>query len=272
MLSNCGWRRLLKVPWTARRTNQSILREINPEYSLEGLTLTLKLQYFGYLRQQTTHWKSPWCWERLRAEGKEGIRGWDDWTASPMQWTWTWANSRRWWGTGRPGALRSMGSQTAGHCWQLDNNKVMMEPCIFFGKYVIEGIMSKKGVLGARDEGSCCHVYTLLQKKDLQTTYISCKASSRGETDLFIGTTSRLTCHHFSLFLKRWKIYILANNLDCPYGWEKHPKGKFHCSFRSLSAITGAEELLFNMVNWKIDVLSLELCVCVCVCVCVCEY
>ena len=67
--------------------------------------------------EQTTHWKSPWCWEGLRAKGEEGIRGWDGWTASPMQWTWTWANSRRWWGTGRPGVLQSIGLQRVGHNW-----------------------------------------------------------------------------------------------------------------------------------------------------------
>ena len=75
------WRRLLKVPWMARRSNQSILREINPEYSLERLMMKLKLQYFGHLMEQTTHWKSPWCWEGLRAEGEEGARGWDGWLA-----------------------------------------------------------------------------------------------------------------------------------------------------------------------------------------------
>ena len=53
------WRRLLKVSWTARRSNPSILKEINPEYSLEGLMLKLKLQYFGHLMQRVTHWKSP---------------------------------------------------------------------------------------------------------------------------------------------------------------------------------------------------------------------
>ena len=53
MLSNCGWRRLLRVPWTARRSNQSILKEISPEYSLEGLMLKLKLQYFGHLMRRT---------------------------------------------------------------------------------------------------------------------------------------------------------------------------------------------------------------------------
>ena len=64
------WRRLLRVPWTARRSNQSILKDINPEYSLEGLML--KLQYFGHLIKELTHWKRPWCLERLRATGKGG--------------------------------------------------------------------------------------------------------------------------------------------------------------------------------------------------------
>ena len=63
-----------------------------------------------------THWKSSWCWERLRAKG-EGVRGRDSWTASLMQWTWTWANSGRWWGTGRPGVLQSVGFQRVGHDW-----------------------------------------------------------------------------------------------------------------------------------------------------------
>ena len=62
--------------------------------------------------KQTTHCKSPWCWEGLRAEGEEGIRGWDGWLASLMQWTWTWPNSGRWWGTVRPGVLQSMVSQS----------------------------------------------------------------------------------------------------------------------------------------------------------------
>ena len=65
--------------------------------------------------KQLTHWKRPWCWERLKAEGEEGDRGWDDWMASPIQWTWTWANSRRWWGTGMLGVLQFMGSWRVGH-------------------------------------------------------------------------------------------------------------------------------------------------------------
>ena len=72
--------------------------------------------------KQMTHWKSPWCWERLRAEGEESVRAWDDWMASPLQWTWTFANSRRWWGTGKPGMLQSMGLQRVRIIGQLNNN------------------------------------------------------------------------------------------------------------------------------------------------------
>ena len=66
------WRRLLRVPWTARRSNQSILKEISPEYSLEGMTLKLKLQNLATWCKELTHWKRPWCWERLRAGGGWG--------------------------------------------------------------------------------------------------------------------------------------------------------------------------------------------------------
>ena len=77
------WRRLLRVPWTARRSNQSILKEISPGCWLEGLMLKLKLQYFGHLMQRANHLKRPWCWEILRAGGEGDDRGWDGWMASP---------------------------------------------------------------------------------------------------------------------------------------------------------------------------------------------
>ena len=80
------WRRLLRVPWTARRSSQSILKEINPEYSLEGLMLKLKLQYFGHSMQRVDSLKRPWCWERLRAGGERSNREWDGWMASLTQW------------------------------------------------------------------------------------------------------------------------------------------------------------------------------------------
>ena len=111
------WRRLLRVPWTARRFNQSILKEISPGCSLEGLMLKLKLQYFGHLIWRLTHLKRPWCWERLRAGGEGDDRGWDGWMASLTQWTWVWVNSGSWWWTGRPGVLRFMGLQRVRHNW-----------------------------------------------------------------------------------------------------------------------------------------------------------
>jgi len=90
------WRRFLRVPWTARRSNQSILKEISPGYSLEGLMLKLKLQYFGHLMWQTDSSERPWCWERLKA-GREGEdRRWDGWMASLTQWTWVSVNSGSW--------------------------------------------------------------------------------------------------------------------------------------------------------------------------------
>ena len=69
------WRRLLRVLWTARRSNQSILKEISPEYSLEGLMLKLELQYFGHLMQRTDSFKRPWCWERWKVGGEGDDRG-----------------------------------------------------------------------------------------------------------------------------------------------------------------------------------------------------
>ena len=110
------WRRLLRVPWKARRSHQSILKEISPEYSLEGLKL--KLQYFGYL----THLKRPWYWERLKAGGEGVDRGWDGWMASLTQWTWVWVNSSRWRMTGRPDVLQSMGLQRDRHRWATELN------------------------------------------------------------------------------------------------------------------------------------------------------
>ena len=111
------WRRFLRVPWTARRSNQSILKEISPEYSLEGLMLKLKFQYLITWCKELTHWKRPWCWERLQAGGEGDDRGWDGWMASPTQWTWVWASSGSSCWTGKPGMLQSMGLQIVGHDW-----------------------------------------------------------------------------------------------------------------------------------------------------------
>ena len=116
------WRRLLRVPWTARRSNQSILKEISPRCSLEGLMLKLKFQYFATWCEELTHWKRWWCWERLRAGGEGDDRGWDGWMASLTRWTWVLVYSGSWWWTGRPGVLRFMGSQRVGYDWVTELN------------------------------------------------------------------------------------------------------------------------------------------------------
>ena len=117
MSLNCGGGgRLLRIPWTARRSNQSILKEISPEYSLEGLTL--KLQYFGHLMQRVKLSEKSLMLGRIEGRGRRGgDRGWDGWMASPTQWTWVWASSGRWWRKGGPDVLQSMGSHRVGHAW-----------------------------------------------------------------------------------------------------------------------------------------------------------
>ena len=116
------WRRLLKVPWTARRSNQSILKETSPGISLEGMILKLKLQYFGHLMRRVDSLEKTLMLRGLGAGGEGNIRGWDGWMASLTWWTWVWVNSRSWWWTGRPGVLQFMGSQRVGHDWANELN------------------------------------------------------------------------------------------------------------------------------------------------------
>ena len=125
-----SWRRLLRVPWTARSSNQSILSEISPEYPLEGLMLKLKLQYFGYLMRRTDSFEKTLILERLKTGGEGDDRGWDGWMVSPARWTWVWARSRSWWRTGKSGMLQSMRSQRVGHDWGTELNwvKVLVPP------------------------------------------------------------------------------------------------------------------------------------------------
>ena len=110
-----GWRRLLRLSWIPRRSNQPILKEINPEYSLAGLMLSWSSNTLATWWEEPTYWKRPWWWEGWRAGGERSDRGWDGWMVSLTQWTWVWENSRRWWWTGRPGGLQIIGSQRVGH-------------------------------------------------------------------------------------------------------------------------------------------------------------
>ena len=128
------WRRLLRVPWTPRRSNQSILKEISPGCSLEGLMLKLKLQYFGHLMQRVDSLEKTLMLGGIRVRRRRDDRGWDCWMASPTRWTWVWVNSGSWWWTGRPGVLRLMGSQRIGHDWVTELN--WTEPCTWKRKKI----------------------------------------------------------------------------------------------------------------------------------------
>ena len=116
------WRRLLRVPRTARRFNQSILKEISPEYSLEGLILKLKLQYFGHLMRRTDSFEKTLMLGNIEGKGEGDDRGWDVWMASLTRWTWVWVNSRSWWWSGKPGVLQSMRLQRVRHDWATELN------------------------------------------------------------------------------------------------------------------------------------------------------
>ena len=114
------WRRFLRVPWTAKRSNQSILKEISPGCSLEGKAETPILwprDGKSWLTGKVSDAGRDW------GEGREGDeRGWDDWKASLTQRTWVWVTSESWWWTGRPGVLRFMGFQRVGHDWVTELN------------------------------------------------------------------------------------------------------------------------------------------------------
>ena len=118
------WRRLLTVPWTARRSNQFILREISPGCSLEGLMLKLKLQYFGHLIWRADSFEKTLMLGKIegrRRKGRQRTRG----LSPPTQWTWVWVDSGSWWLIGRPGMLWFTGLQRVGHDWATKLNWVI---------------------------------------------------------------------------------------------------------------------------------------------------
>ena len=116
------WRRLLRVPWTARRSNQSFWRRSALGFLWREWCWSWNSSTFATSCEELTRWKRLWCWEGLRAGGEGDNRGWDGWMALQTRWTWVWVNSGRWWWTGRPGVLRFMGSQRVGHNWVTELN------------------------------------------------------------------------------------------------------------------------------------------------------
>ena len=111
------WRRLLRVLWTVKRSNQSILKEIVLNIRWKNWGWSWNSNTLATWCEELTHWKRLWCWESLKAGGEGDNRGWDGWRASPTRWTRVWASSGSWWWTGKPGVLQSMGSQKVGHDW-----------------------------------------------------------------------------------------------------------------------------------------------------------
>ena len=116
--SLCFWtvllEKTLESPLDSREIKPAILKEINPEYTLERLMLKLKFQYFGHLRRRTNSLGKTLILGTIEGRRKRGQQrmGW-----LSTQWTWLWANSGTQWKTGKPGMLQSMGSQRAGHDW-----------------------------------------------------------------------------------------------------------------------------------------------------------
>ena len=106
---------LEKTLCAARKSKQSILKEINLNIYWKDWCWSWSANTLATWCEESTHWKRPWCWERLRAGGEGGDRGWGGWMASLTKCTWVWANSGRQWRTGKPGVLQSMGSQRVGH-------------------------------------------------------------------------------------------------------------------------------------------------------------
>ena len=127
----CFWtvvleKTLKRVPWTARKSNQSILKEISPEYSLEGLMLKLKPQYSGHLMWRNDSLERTLMLGKIEGGRRRGDRGWDGWMASRTQRTWVWVSSGSWWWTGRPGVLQSTGSQRVGQDWATEPNWIYL--------------------------------------------------------------------------------------------------------------------------------------------------
>ena len=123
------WRRLLRVPWTVRKSNQSVVKKISPEYASEGLMLKLKLQYFGCLMQRTDSYEKTLMLGKIEGGRRRDDRGWDGWMPSSTQWRWVWVCSRSWWWTGRPGVLQSMGLQRIRQDWATE---LCLNPCVTF--------------------------------------------------------------------------------------------------------------------------------------------
>ena len=135
------WRTLLRIPWTSGRSNQSILKEINPNIHWNDWCWSWNSNPLATWCEELTHLKRPGCWKRLKAGGEGADRGWDGWMAPPTRWTWVWASSGSWWWIGKTGVLQSIGLQRVRHYWTIELNwRYIYRNC--YGKQIL--FMKKK--------------------------------------------------------------------------------------------------------------------------------
>ena len=141
MLQSVELEKTIESPLVCKEINQSILKEINPEYSLEGRML--QLQYFGHFwlfQKSRLIWKDPdagkdWRQEKVMTEDK--MVGWYHW----LKWTWIWASSGRWWRTGKPGMLQSMGLHRVRHNWETEQQHIIYP--LFHAFFLVSSISQK---------------------------------------------------------------------------------------------------------------------------------
>ena len=119
----CPWTVVLRKTLADRRSNQSILRK--SVLNIHWKNWCWNSNTLATWCEELTHWKRPWCWEKLKTGGEGNDRGWDGWMVSLTQWAWVWASSRSWWCTGKYGMLKSMGSQRVTHDWATELNWLM---------------------------------------------------------------------------------------------------------------------------------------------------
>ena len=167
MLLNCEVGEDLRVPWIARRSNQSILKEIVLNVYWMDSCWSWNSNTLVTWCEELTHLKRPWCWGKLKAGGEGDNREWDGWMASLTQWTWVCVGSGSWWWTGKPGMLQSMGlqSQTLLSDWSELNWSLRMEQ----RKY-----NEAKVIFSTNDAGAAWHSHTYTKestcKRNLTTS------------------------------------------------------------------------------------------------------
>ena len=180
------WRRLFRVPWTSRRSNQSIQKEISLEYSLEGLML--KLQYFGHLMQRADSFEKILMLGKIEGRRRRGYWGWDYWMPSRTQWTWVWASSGSWWWTGKPGELQSMGSQRVAYDWATELNWTYYYLCSWSWGFP-GGFRSKESTCQCRGHGFNPCIRKILWRRKWQPIPVFLPWKSHGQRSL-VGYSS----------------------------------------------------------------------------------